>query len=73
MITLDIIALSVLSAAVLIHALITVANAGYKLRVPFFRRLRMIRHVRLVARIRDWSVSPEVKEACDRLLHALVK
>lgn len=73
MITLDIIALSVLSAAVMLHAIITLWKCGYQLRLPMFRRLRMIRHVRLVARIRDFSASPEVKEACDRLLHALVK
>lgn len=73
MITLDVVALSLLAAAVLIHAVITVARSGYQVRLPLFRRMRMVRHVRLVARIRDLSYSSEVKAACDHLLHALVK
>lgn len=73
MITLDIIALSALTATVFVHILLTVWRCGLKIRVPLFRRLRMVRHVRLVARIRDMSPSLEVKAACDDLLHALVK
>lgn len=38
-----------------------------------FKRLRMVRHVRMVARIRDFNSSAEVKAACTALLHALVK
>lgn len=37
-----------------------------------FRRWRMVRHVRMVARIRDRNPSPTVKAACTVLLHALV-
>lgn len=37
-----------------------------------FKRLRMVRHVRMVARIRDCNDSIEVKAACTALLHALV-
>lgn len=37
------------------------------------KRFRMVRHVRMVARIRDFNSSPEVKAACTALLHALVQ
>lgn len=38
----------------------------------FLKRLRLVRHVRMVARIRDCNSSPEVKAACTALLHSLV-
>lgn len=37
-----------------------------------FRRWRMVRHVRMVARIRDTNPSNQVKAACKALLRALV-
>lgn len=40
--------------------------------VQAVRRFRMVRHVRMVARIRDCNSSPEVRAACTALLHALV-
>lgn len=43
-----------------------------KTLVKTVKRIRLVRHVRMVARIRDFNSSPEVKAACTALLHALV-
>lgn len=41
-------------------------------RPRLFKRIRLVRHVRMVVRIRDFNSSPAVKTACTALLHALV-
>lgn len=73
MTVINIVALSVLAAAVLVHALAICVYYVPRMRCQLFHRLRMVRHVRMVARIRDFNNSPEVKQACTVLLQTLIR